>query len=230
MKKAVVLLSGGLDSTTTLAIALHRGFQVYALTFRYGQRHKQEVTAARAVAKHFAVAKHVVLDIDSRVFGASALTTDTLDIPPGSPPGADPKIPITYVPARNTIFLAFALALAEVLGAFDIYLGINAVDYSGYPDCRPAYLEAYQRVANLATRSGVEGKRLTIQAPLLDKTKADIIRLGLALGVDYSLTSTCYNPSPNGNACGRCDACFLRRRGFAAIGMIDPVPYERETK
>lgn len=225
--RAVALLSGGLDSTTTLAIGRSEGFELYALTFRYGQRHEFEIQAARKIAAHFQVAQHLVVDIDLRCFGGSALTSD-LAVPKDRPiDEMSSGVPITYVPARNTIFLSFALAWSEVLGASDVYIGVNAVDYSGYPDCRPEYIEAYQRMANLATKAGVEGRQnLQIHTPLIRMTKADIIRRGLELGVDYSMTSTCYDPSPAGEACGRCDACLLRQKGFAELGRPDPVRYQ----
>jgi 7-cyano-7-deazaguanine synthase len=228
-KNAVVLLSGGMDSTTVLALAQDRGFAVHALTFRYGQRHQIEIEAARRLARHFGVREHAVVDIDLRIFGGSALTAD-LAVPKGrGPEEIGQGIPVTYVPARNTIFLSFALAWAEVLGADDIFIGVNALDYSGYPDCRPEYIEAYQRMANLATKAAVEGRqRLTIHTPLIRLTKAEIIRQGLALGVDYALTSTCYDPSPSGEACGRCDACLLRLKGFAETGVHDPARYQAE--
>ena len=226
-KPAVVLLSGGLDSTTCLAIAKADGFTPYALSFRYGQRHAHEVEAAARVAEVMGAARHVVLDIDLRTFGGSALTAD-IDVPKdqdAAHPNGD--IPVTYVPARNTIFLSFALAWAEVLGAMDIFAGMNALDYSGYPDCRPDYVAAYETMANLATRSGVEGKqKLTIHTPLIDLTKADIIRRGLALGVDYALTTSCYDPAPDGAACGHCDSCQLRLKGFADAGDVDPIRYQ----
>jgi 7-cyano-7-deazaguanine synthase len=224
--KAVVLLSGGLDSATCLAIARADGFEPYAMSFRYGQRHTAELDAARRVARSIGVGRHVITDIDLRQFGGSALTGD-IDVPKGrTPDDMSHEIPVTYVPARNTIFLSFALAWAEVLGAADLYIGVNALDYSGYPDCRPEYVEAYQRMANLATRAGVEGGRpLTIHAPLISLTKAQIIRRGLDLGVDYALTSTCYDPAPDGRACGQCDACLLRLKGFAENGIPDPVRY-----
>jgi 7-cyano-7-deazaguanine synthase len=223
--KAVVLLSGGLDSTTVLSIARDRGFTPYAMSFRYGQRHECEIAAAREIALRAGAADHVVVDIDLRVFGGSALTAD-LPVPKGrSQEDIGSGVPITYVPARNTIFLSYALAYAEVLGAADLFIGINALDYSGYPDCRPEYLEAFQRLADLATRAGVEGARLTIHAPLLHMSKAEIIRTGLALGVDYGLTRSCYDPSEDGVSCGRCDACLLRVAGFAANGLRDPIPY-----
>src|SRR5688572_22941501 len=224
---AVVLLSGGLDSATVLAIAKHDGFTPYALSFRYGQRHTAELDAAKRVAATGGVAKHTILDIDLRQFGGSALTSDVA-VPKGrsAEQMSGGEIPITYVPARNTIFLSFALAWAEVLGATDVFIGVNALDYSGYPDCRPEYIEAYERMANLATRAGVEGnQKLKIHTPLIALTKAQIIRRGLELGVDYSMTSTCYDPSPAGEACGQCDACLLRLKGFAENNMPDPAPY-----
>jgi len=225
--KAVVLLSGGMDSTTVAAIARSRGFDVHALTFRYGQRHQAEVEAARQVAERLGVRSHEVLDIDLRAFGGSALTGD-LEVPKDRPlDEMGHGIPSTYVPARNTIFLAFALGWSEVLGASDIFLGANAVDYSGYPDCRPEFIQAFQTMANLATRAGVEGgRKLTIHAPLLALSKREIIEQGLALGVDYAITRTCYDPSPEGAACGRCDACQLRLKGFREAGLEDPAPYQ----
>lgn len=228
--KAVVLLSGGLDSTTILAIAQSRGFATYALTFRYGQRHQQEVENARRVAKTFGVSGHVVVDIDLRAFGGSALTDD-LEVPKHqSVAEIDDQIPVTYVPARNTIFLSFALAYAEVLGAGDVFIGVNAVDYSGYPDCRPEYIAAFQQMANLATKAGVEGSQnLTIHTPLIDMSKSEIIRTGLSLNVDYGMTSTCYDPAPDGAACGACDACLLRLKGFEEAGVADPVRYGKIT-
>ena len=218
--KAVVLLSGGVDSATALAIARELGFAPYALTFRYGQRHAAEVEAARRVARALDAAEHLVLDVDLRPFGGSALTAD-IPVPKDRDAQEIGKgIPVTYVPARNTIFLAFALGWAEVLGSQDVFIGANVLDYSGYPDCRPEYLEAFQRMADLATKAGVEGRqRLTIHAPLLQLTKQQIIERGLALGVDYALTLSCYDPSPSGEACGRCDACQLRLKGFAAAGV-----------
>lgn len=225
-KKAVVLLSGGLDSTTTLAIARERGFEIYGLTFRYGQRHDVEIAAAARVATAFQVKQHIILPFDLRPFGGSALTGD-LPVPKGRTlADMDAGIPVTYVPARNTIFLSLALAWAEVLGADDIFIGVNALDYSGYPDCRPAFIEAFQRVGNLATKAAVEdGRRLTIHAPLIKLSKAEIIKAGCALGVDYAMTSTCYDPSVQGEACGACDACLLRLKGFAENDMHDPVAY-----
>jgi 7-cyano-7-deazaguanine synthase len=227
MPPAIVLLSGGLDSTTTLAYALDRGFDARAMTFRYGQRHAYEVEAARRVAQRFGVREHAVVDVDLRAFGGSALTSD-LPVPKDRAAEEIGRsgIPVTYVPARNTIFLSFALAWAEVLAARDIFIGVNALDYSGYPDCRPEYIAAFERMANLATRGGVEGTNpVTIHAPLIDLTKAEIIELGLSLGVDYGLTTSCYDPTADGAACGRCDACLLRRRGFAEAGVGDPVRY-----
>lgn len=232
-REAVVLLSGGLDSATTLAIARHEGYACHALSFDYGQRHRFELEAARRVAQRLGVASHhwVRLGLEAFAgFRGSALT-DQLAVPKdrtesqiavvGSP-GAGPTIPVTYVPARNTIFLAYALALAETLGSGDIFIGVNAVDYSGYPDCRPQYLQAFERMANLATKAAVEGRRLTIHAPLIDWPKTRIIQRGLELGVDYSLTHSCYDPGPDGRACGRCDACVLRRIAFEKLGLEDP--------
>lgn len=212
----VVLLSGGLDSATVLALATRAGYAVHALTFRYGQRHGVEIERAQALAVTWRVARHVVADIDLRLFGGSALTAD-LEVPKDRTP--DPtEIPITYVPARNTIFLSFALAWAETVRAADILIGVNALDYSGYPDCRPEYVAAFETMANLATRAGVEGTvRTRILTPLIALSKAEIIRTGLALGVDYDATSSCYDPSPDGTACGRCDACVIRRRGFEEV-------------
>lgn len=225
-KYAVVLLSGGLDSTTTLAIAQQQGYAVFALTFRYGQRHEHEIEAARRIAADAGVRDHVIVAFDLRQFGGSALTDDIAVPKSRSLATIGAGIPITYVPARNTIFLSFALAWAEVLGASDIFLGVNALDYSGYPDCRPEYIAAYEQMANLATKAGVEGtRRLTIHTPLIAMTKAEIIRHGIALGIDYSKTTTCYDPAPDGAACGRCDACLLRLKGFAEAGLPDPAPY-----
>jgi 7-cyano-7-deazaguanine synthase len=220
---AVVLLSGGLDSATTLAIAKAEGFEPYAMSFRYGQRHAAELAAAKKVAARIGVAEHRIVDIDLRAFGGSALTAD---IPVPTTPSAG--IPVTYVPARNTIFLSYALAWSEVLGAADIFIGVNAVDYSGYPDCRPEFIRAFEALANLATRAGVEGKvRFTMHAPLIAMTKGDIIRRGMALGVDYGLTRSCYAPDADGRACGECDSCRIRLAGFAAAGIEDPAVYLR---
>ena len=224
-RTAVVLLSGGLDSATVLAIARSQGFEIAALSFRYGQRHGAEISAAQAIATRAGVGRHVIADIDLRVFGGSALTSD-LAVPKGrSSSEIAPGIPITYVPARNTIFLSYALALAEVSNSSDIFLGVNALDYSGYPDCRPEYIRAFERMANLATKAGVEGHHLTIHAPLMQLTKGEIIARGLTLGVDYALTLSCYDPDASGAACGECDACQLRLKGFAEAGMPDPGRY-----
>ena len=225
-RKAVVLVSGGLDSATTLAVARDQSFDCYALTILYGQRHAAEVAAARQVAAALKAARHVVSEIDLRAFGGSALTDD-IAVPKGRAiEDISEGIPVTYVPARNTIFLAFALAWAEVLGSSDVFLGVNALDYSGYPDCRPEYIAAFERMANLATKAGVEGKaHFAIQTPLIAMTKAEIIRLGMKLGVDYALTVSCYDPSAQGEACGACDACVLRRRGFSEAGVPDPARY-----
>ncbi len=226
--KAIVLLSGGLDSTTCLAIARSKGFSVYAMSFRYGQRHEHELRAAATIAEQAGVQEHRVVNIDLRAFGGSALTDDNVEVPKGrSLDEMEESIPVTYVPARNTVFLSYALAWAEVLGSYDIFIGVNALDYSGYPDCRPEFIEAFEIMANLATKAGVEGThKLTIHTPLLHLTKAQIVEQGLALDVDYSLTSTCYDPSPEGKACGQCDACLLRLKGFAANNIEDPVAYQ----
>lgn len=227
-KNAVVLLSGGLDSTTVLAIAERDGFIVNALSFSYGQRHAAEVEAAKRIAAATGVARHEIARIDLRAFGGSALTAD-IAVPKNRDMTADHEtqdIPVTYVPARNTIFLAYALGFAEVTGSNDIYIGVNALDYSGYPDCRPEYIRAFEAMANLATKAAVQdGSTLTIRAPLLDLTKAEIIALGTSLGVDYSMTTSCYDPTPAGEACGQCDACQLRLKGFADAGLSDPIRY-----
>ncbi len=223
--RAIVLLSGGLDSTTVLAMALREGFAAYAMSFRYGQRHAIELDSAARVAARLGAARHIVVEIDLRAFGGSALTGD-VDVPKDRTPlDMAHGIPITYVPARNTIFLSFALAWAEVLGSSDIFIGVNALDYSGYPDCRPEYIDAYERMANLATKAGVEGtQKLKIHAPLCKLTKADIVKAGMALGVDYSITCSCYDPGPeDGRPCARCDACLLRAKGFAEAGVADPL-------
>lgn len=226
MKPAVCLLSGGLDSATVAACARRDGFDVYALSFDYGQRHRVELAAARRVAQALQVKDYKVARIDLRVFGGSALTAE-IDVPKGRDvESMGQTIPITYVPARNTVFLSFALAWAEVLGASDIYIGVNAVDYSGYPDCRPEFIHAFEALANLATKAGVEGTmRLQIHTPLIELSKAEIIRLGTSLGVDYSLTHSCYDPLADGRSCGQCDSCRLRRAGFAAAGLEDPLIY-----
>ena len=223
-RKAVVLLSGGLDSTTTMAIARSEGFELYAMSFRYGQRHVIELESARRVAARMGARKHVIVDIDLRQFGGSALTAD-IEVPKGrTTESMAAGIPITYVPARNTIFLSFALGWAETLGAQDVFIGVNALDYSGYPDCRPEFIAAYERMANLATRAGVEGtQRLRIHTPLIEMTKGQIIARGLDLGVDFGLTSSCYDPGANGEPCGSCDSCTLRAKGFAELGQDDPL-------
>ncbi len=226
-RNAIVLLSGGLDSTTVLAIVKAKRFIPHALSFRYGQRHEVELQAARAIAEQAGVTQHVIVDIDLRQFGGSALTSD-IDVPKKrSIDELAEGIPITYVPARNTIFLSFALAWAEVLGANDIFIGVNALDYSGYPDCRPEYIAAYQKMAGLATKAGVEGTQdLAIHTPLIELTKAEIIRKGTELGVDYGITVSCYDPDPTGAACGQCDSCLLRKKGFAEAGFADPTRYQ----
>ena len=223
-RRAVVLLSGGLDSTTVLALAREQGFETYALSFRYGQRHMQELAAAEIVARAQGAARHVVAQIDLREFGASALTAD-IAVPKGRSSGEMASgIPITYVPARNTVFLSFALAWAETLGASDIFIGVNALDYSGYPDCRPEFIAAFETLANLATKAGVEGRqRLKIHAPLGHMSKAQIVKEGLRLGVDYAQTSSCYDPGEDGRPCGACDSCLLRAKGFAQAGLKDPL-------
>ena len=223
-KPAVVLLSGGLDSTTVLAIAREQGYRCHAISFRYGQRHAHELTCAARIAQVLRAEQHVVVDFDLRRFGGSALTAD-IEVPKDrAAESMSSGIPSTYVPARNTIFLSFALAWAETLNASDIFVGVNALDYSGYPDCRPEYIEAYERMANLATKAGVEGRQqLKIHAPLISLSKAGIIRRGLELGVDYALTSSCYDPSPTGAPCARCDSCVLRAKGFAEAGVTDPL-------
>lgn len=221
-RRAVILVSGGLDSATTLAIAREQGFECYALSFDYGQRHRCELTASDVVAESLGAAEHRTLSLDLRQFGGSALTDDAIDVPDSGGEG----IPVTYVPARNTVFLSLALAWAEVLEARDIFIGVNAVDYSGYPDCRPEFIQAFERMANLATKAGVEGHPVTIHAPLIELSKAEIIQAGTRLGVDYAQTVSCYNPTPEGLACGRCDSCRLRAEGFAAAGLPDPTRYQ----
>ena len=228
-KKAVVLTSGGLDSTTTLAMAISQGYDVYCLTFRYGQRHVWEIESAERIAREFTAKKHLVMDIGLSEIGGSALTDD-IEVPKHRKrPDGEQGIPVTYVPARNTIFLSYALAWAEVLGASDIFMGVNAVDFSGYPDCRPEYVEAFETMANLATKAGVEGKmRTRIRTPLINMTKAEIIRRGVELGVNYALTRSCYDPSADGKACGHCDSCLIRERGFLEAGIDDPTEYVDE--
>jgi 7-cyano-7-deazaguanine synthase len=225
MKPAVVLLSGGLDSATTLAIAKEEGYEVFALSFRYGQRHEIEIYSAEQVAKSLGVSEHRVLEIDLRAFGGSALT-DAIEVPKNR--GADEmrsRIPVTYVPARNTVFLSYALAWAEVIGAHDIFIGVNALDYSGYPDCRPEFIAQFEKLAQVATKAGVEGTRFQIHAPLIEMTKEQIIREGTKLGVQFSLTTSCYDPAPDGIACGECDSCLLRAKGFREAGIPDPTRY-----
>jgi 7-cyano-7-deazaguanine synthase len=226
-KRAVVLLSGGLDSATTLAIARSEGFQCYALTFRYGQRHQREIEAAKKVADSFEVIEHRCIDVDLAQFGGSTLTDSAVEVPKDRADLGKPgRIPPTYVPARNTIFLSYALAWAEVLGAFDIFIGVNAIDYSGYPDCRAEFISAFERVANLATAAAVKRKgRCHIHTPIIDMTKAQIILTGTKLGVDYSLTHSCYDPDEQGRSCSRCDSCRLRLKGFAEAGLKDPIEY-----
>lgn len=225
-KPAVVLLSGGLDSSTVVALAKRDGFDVHALSFRYGQRHDVELEAAVAVARNAGITDHRIIDIDLRAFGGSALTDD-IEVPTyDDEADIDTDIPVTYVPARNTIFLSFALAFAEVLGSSDIFIGVNALDYSGYPDCRPEFIDAFQTMARLATKTGVQGTtEVTIHAPLMAMTKADIVTAGTALGVDYGITISCYDADDQGRACGRCDSCHLRRRGFTDAGLADPTRY-----
>ncbi|MDX9707265.1 MAG: 7-cyano-7-deazaguanine synthase QueC [Azospira sp.] len=221
-RKAIVLLSGGLDSATTLAIAVAAGFDCHCLSFDYGQRHRAELVAAARVAAALAAVEHRVLTFDLAQFGGSALTDARIEVPVA---GVQPGIPVTYVPARNTIMLSLALAWAEVLDARDIFVGVNAVDYSGYPDCRPEFIAAFETLANLATKAGVEGRKLHVHAPLIDLSKADIVRRGASLGIDYGLTVSCYQADDDGRACGACDACRLRREGFAAAGLTDPTRY-----
>jgi 7-cyano-7-deazaguanine synthase len=225
-KRAVVLSSGGIDSTTAMAIARLEDYEIYSLSFRYGQRHAVELEAARRVAKALGAEQHMVIDVDLAKIGGSALTDD-IQVPKSrTEQDMLKEIPVTYVPARNTIFLSYALALAEVIRATDIFIGVNAIDYSGYPDCRPEYIVAFEHMANLATKAGVEGKtQITIRAPLIHMTKAEIIQKGIELGIDYSITLSCYDPSPEGRACGQCDSCILRKKGFSKAGISDPTPY-----
>ena len=226
-KRAVILLSGGIDSSTTLAIAIVEGYEVYALSFDYGQRHQVETQAARRVATSLGAKKHRIAKIDLRVFGASALTDD-IDVPKKRPETEIANgIPVTYVPARNIIFLSYALAWAEVIEASDIFLGVNSIDYSGYPDCRPEFIEAFENMANLGTKAGVEGRRFQIHTPLIKLSKAEVTRKGIELGVDLSLTHSCYDPTPDGLACGECDSCLLRLKGFREAGLKDPIRYAK---
>tara|TARA_B100000475_G_C15025035_1_gene325629 strand:+ start:1626 stop:2306 length:681 start_codon:yes stop_codon:yes gene_type:complete len=225
--KAVVLVSGGLDSTTCLAMAREKGFDLYALTFNYGQRHDHELNSAKMVVDFFNIQNHSIIDIDLAQFGGSALT-DQIDVPKKRDLSDMADIPVTYVPARNTVFLSLALAWAEVLGSFDIFIGVNALDYSGYPDCRPEYISSFEKTANLATKAGVSGSSFRIHTPLIDLTKSEIVKVGMDLGVDYSLTSSCYDPDQEGNPCGLCDACYLRLKGFKEAGIIDPLSYSNQ--
>ncbi len=224
-RRAIVLCSGGLDSATVLAIAQDEGYDLYCMSFRYGQRHAIELKAAEKIAAAFAARQHLIIDIDLQIIGGSALT-DQIAVPKNrSIEESSSVVPVTYVPARNTIFLSYALAWAEVMCCENIFIGVNAVDYSGYPDCRPEYIEAFQEMANLATKTGVEGSHVAIRTPLIDMTKADIIRKGISLGLDYSLTHSCYDPTPKGLACGLCDSCLLRKKGFFEAGIVDPIKY-----
>ena len=227
-KKAIVLLSGGLDSATALAIARSQGYRCYALSFSYGQRHSRELQAARSVGESLSLVEHRTIDIDLGRLGGSALTDTAIDVPKGRAEQDMQDIPATYVPARNTIFLSYALAWAEVIGAEAIFIGVNHLDYSGYPDCRPEFIEAFEKMANLATKAGVEGRRIRIEAPLIEMTKAQIIRRGSELGVDYGLTHSCYDPDSSDLACGRCDSCTLRKKGFADAGVPDPTRYGKQ--
>jgi 7-cyano-7-deazaguanine synthase len=224
MKSAIVLVSGGIDSATCCALARKEGFKIYAMSFAYGQRHTVELDAAKRVVNFFSAEEHRIVTIDLRAFGGSSLTSTT-EVPKNRDTDTDTSIPNTYVPARNTIFLSFALGWAEVLGCNDIYIGVNSVDYSGYPDCRPEFIDAYQIMANLATKAGVEGCRLTIHTPLISLTKADIIKQGVAMGIDYGITHSCYDPTPDGFACGTCDSCIIRKKGFVSAGVNDPTQY-----
>lgn len=224
MKKAIVLCSGGLDSTTVMAIAKSMGFEIYALSFAYGQKHNVEIDKSKKVANFFNAKDHLVISFDLRSIGGSSLTSD--DTVPKNRDKESVEIPSTYVPARNTIFLSFALAWAEVLNSTDIFIGVNAIDYSGYPDCRPEYIEAYEKMANLATKSGIQGNKMKIHMPLISMTKSDIIKEGIQLGVDYSITHSCYDPDSNGLSCGKCDSCHLRLKGFKEAGLTDPVQYQ----
>ncbi len=225
--KAVVLVSGGLDSTTCLGIAREKGFELYALTFNYGQRHNHELNSSKMIVDFFNIHDHSIIDIDLGKFGGSALT-DQIDIPKKRDLSDMAEIPVTYVPARNTVFLSLALAWAEVLGSFDIFIGVNALDYSGYPDCRPEYISSFEKTANLATKASVSGSSFRVHTPLIDMTKSEIIKVGIGLGIDYGLTSSCYDPNQGGNPCGLCDACYLRLKGFKEAGIIDPLNYSNQ--
>ena len=225
--KAVVLVSGGLDSTTCIAIAREQGFDLYALTLNYGQRHDHELNSAKMIVDFFNIHDHSIIDIDLAQFGGSALT-DQIDVPKKRDLSDMDEIPVTYVPARNTVFLSLALAWAEVLGSFDIFIGVNALDYSGYPDCRPEYISSFEKTANLATKSGASGSSFRIHTPLINLTKSEIVKVGMGLGVDYSLTSSCYDPDQEGNPCGLCDACHLRLKGFKEAGITDPLNYSNQ--
>ena len=224
-KKAVILLSGGLDSTTCCAIAKHQGYELYALSFSYGQRHRVELAAAKRVARFFSIKKHLIVNIDNAALAGSSLTSKKAVPKNRTARQIGSAIPSTYVPARNTVFLSYALAYAETIGSRDIFIGVNALDYSGYPDCRPGFIAAFEKMANCATKAGVEGKRLKIHAPLINLTKAQIIKRGMKLGVDYSITHSCYDPSASGAACGECDSCLLRKKGFEVAGVKDPTKY-----
>ncbi len=224
-RKAVVLSSGGLDSTTVMAIAKAQGYEIYSMSFSYGQRHAAELAAAEKIAQILGAKKHLIIEVDMKDIGGSALTDDIAVPKDRDETLMSGAVPVTYVPARNTIFLSFALGWAEVLGASDIFIGVNAVDYSGYPDCRPEFIQAFEAMANLATKAGAEGHKIRIRTPLIHLSKAQIIQKGLALGLDYSLTRSCYDPSPEGKACGHCDSCLLRRKGFAEAGAADPTRY-----
>lgn len=226
-KRAIVLLSGGIDSTTCCAIAKENGYELYAMSFSYGQRHSVELEAAKRVANFFNVNEHSIVNIDLRAFGGSALTSENIEVPKNRDITIKTEIPVTYVPARNIIFLSFAVGWAEVIDCRDIFIGVNAIDYSGYPDCRPAFIEAFEKMANLGTKSGVEGKKIKIHTPLISLTKAQIISLGKKYGIDYSITHSCYDPSPEGKACGVCDSCMLRKKGFVEAGIEDPTLYVR---
>lgn len=225
--KAIVLLSGGIDSTTCCGIAKANGYELYAMSFSYGQRHSIELEAAKKVAQFFNVKEHLIVNIDLKAFGGSALTSEKIEVPKNRDIDFTKEIPVTYVPARNIIFLSFALGWAEVIECRDIFIGVNAIDYSGYPDCRPSFIKAFEKMANLGTKAGVEGKKIKIHTPLINYTKAQIVALGIKLGIDYTITHSCYDPSPDGKACGVCDSCLLRKKGFREAGVEDPTVYIR---